>query len=321
MHTPLSLSSREIWIKLLLYPSHTLPTAAAPVLVGIGLAVRDRVFAPLPVLIAFLGSWLIHLGGVFTDNYELLRRHPELPEHPELIQAVHDGTLRLSTLRAAIFLCFGLTALTGPYLLAIGGFPVLVIGTIGMLASLCYAGGPWPYARLGLAEPFFLIMFGVVAEVGTYYIQAAAYYGTTTDWRFVLQTLPMEAFVLGLPVGALVTNVLIIDDIRDHTFDAQKGWRTGTVRFGVGWSRIRFSILMALSYIAPFFFWLKMDCSAWIFLPLCTLPMAYTLLQTLLTHDQARDLQPMTPQASRLSLLYSLLLALGIALSPTINPI
>ena len=66
------LTAREIWIRLLLYPSHTLPTAAAPVLVGIGLAVRDQIFAPWPMLIGFLASWLVHVGGVFNDNYELL---------------------------------------------------------------------------------------------------------------------------------------------------------------------------------------------------------------------------------------------------------
>lgn len=310
------LSSREIWVRLLLYPGHTLPTAAAPVLVGIGLAVRDQVFAPLPVLLAFLGSWLIHVGGVFTDNYELLRCHPDVPEHPELLEAVDNGTLRLSSLRTAIFTCFGLAALTGPYLIHVGGLPVLVIGIIGMAASLSYAGGPWPYARLGLAELFFFIMFGIVAEAGIYYIQAAPHYDSAMGWLFVPQALPAAVFVLGLPVGALVTNVLIIDDIRDHRFDAEKGWQTGAVRFGIGWSRIQFSVLMAFAYGAPFFFWGRMGFSAWTLLPLGTLPMAYTILHTVLTRDQAENLQPMTPKTSRLALLYSILLAIGIAVSP-----
>ena len=77
-------SARTIWIDLLLYPTHSLPTAAAPVLVGLGLAYHDRVFAPLPALVGFLGSWLVHVAGVFTDNHERLRRHPGLQEHPEL---------------------------------------------------------------------------------------------------------------------------------------------------------------------------------------------------------------------------------------------
>ena len=63
MAAPVALTAREIWIRLLLYPSHTLPTSAAPVLVGIGLAVSDHILAPMPILIGFLASWLVHAGG------------------------------------------------------------------------------------------------------------------------------------------------------------------------------------------------------------------------------------------------------------------
>ena len=93
------MTRRELWIRLLLYPTHTLPTALAPVLVGVGLAIRDGVFAPLPALLAFVASWLVHVAGVFTDNHELLRRHPALPEHPELLDAVAGDRLALSSSR------------------------------------------------------------------------------------------------------------------------------------------------------------------------------------------------------------------------------
>ena len=74
---------KHIWVDLLLYPTHTLPIAAAPVMVGAALAARDHVFAPMAVVLAFLGSWLIHLAGLFTDTHELLRRHPQAVEHPD----------------------------------------------------------------------------------------------------------------------------------------------------------------------------------------------------------------------------------------------
>jgi 1,4-dihydroxy-2-naphthoate polyprenyltransferase len=89
----------EVWGRLLLYPGHTLPTAAAPVAVGVGLAIHDQVFAFLPALLAFIASWLIHVGGVFADNHELLQKHPGLPEHPELLQALVTGTLTLNELK------------------------------------------------------------------------------------------------------------------------------------------------------------------------------------------------------------------------------
>jgi len=67
-------SRRELWRRKLLYPGHTLPTAAAPVLVACGLAVHDRVFTLAPALLALLAGWLIQLGGVLTDNFENLLR-------------------------------------------------------------------------------------------------------------------------------------------------------------------------------------------------------------------------------------------------------
>src|SRR5678815_4476781 len=79
---------KHIWVDLLLYPTHTLPIAAAPVMVGAALAARDHVFAPMAVVLAFLGSWLIHLAGLFTDTHELLRRYPQAVEHPDLTSAL-----------------------------------------------------------------------------------------------------------------------------------------------------------------------------------------------------------------------------------------
>ena len=219
MNGPSELSAREIWIRLLLYPSHTLPTAAAPVLVGIGLAVRDHIFAPLPMLIGFLASWLIHVGGVFNDNYELLRRHPDVPEHPELLQALHSGTLTFAGLRNAILVCFTLAALTGPYLVGIGGTSAFMLGIVGAASGYFYAGGPQPYVKHGLADPIFFAMFGIVAVVGTYYIQWAAVHGMASHGLEDLLQLPRDVCLLGLPVGALVTNVMLIDDIRDRHFD------------------------------------------------------------------------------------------------------
>jgi 1,4-dihydroxy-2-naphthoate octaprenyltransferase len=296
-----SLSRRQVWMGFLLYPGHTLPTAAAPVLVAAGLAVHDGVLAPLALLVAFLGSWLIHLGGVFADQHELLRRHPDLPEHPELLQALADGTLDLAMLRKSIVLCFGLATLTAPYLVYLGGTPALSIGIVGVASSLFYAAGPLRYAPRGLADPIFFAMFGAVAVAGAYYIQAHAF--------------PASAFVVGLPVGALVTNVLIIDDIRDREFDAAKGWRTGAVRFGIGWSRREYLVLSALAYLAPFVFWLGLGFSAWVLLPLLTFPWAARIARTVWASEQREALVPMTPQASLLSLAFSTLLAAGIALS------
>lgn len=110
------------------------------------------------------------------DNHELLRRHAAVIEHPELTEAVRDGSLRLGTLRLWIVACFALSLVPGLWLVAIGGPFALLLGAVGVLASAGYAGGRWPYTRWGLADPLlFLVMFGVVAVVGTWFAQAVTH--------------------------------------------------------------------------------------------------------------------------------------------------
>jgi len=313
MTEPEASSRRDIWVDLLLYPGHTLPTAAAPVIVAAGLAVHDHVFLALPLFVGFLASWLIHVGGVFTDNYVLISEHPELPEHPELLAALKDGTLTLRGLMLAIAACFVLAVLTGPYLLAVAGIPTIVLGLIGILASLGYCLGPVSMTRLGIADLLFFIMFGIVAVAGAYYVQAAPVYGASAGTLLVPRALPLSAFVVGLPVGALITNVLLIDDIRDRKFDALKGWHTEPVRFGLAFTRGEFVALAVFSYALPFWFWLGLGFSPWVLLALLTLPEAISITRLVCTTDEFAKLRPMTRRAARLSLDYAILLAIGLA--------
>ena len=230
---------KHIWVDLLLYPTHTLPIAAAPVMVGAALAARDHVFAPVAVVLAFLGSWLIHLAGLFADTHELLRRHPQAVEHPDLTNALQDGSLTLGQIKVAIAACLLLAAPIAACFLVVGGVPVLVLGVLGLIASFGYSSGPLPYTRLGIAEPLFFVMFGIVAVAGTYFAQIAWLAAAASEPVPSLADLPPAAFFVGLPVGALVTNILLIDDLEDRHFDASKGWRTLAVSFGPTGSRLR----------------------------------------------------------------------------------
>jgi 1,4-dihydroxy-2-naphthoate octaprenyltransferase len=316
MSQPSPLSKYDVWLHWLVYPGHTLPTAAAPVLVAMGLAWHDHVFALAPALAGFFASWLIHLAGVFTDNHELLVRHPDAGEHPEMFAALEDGTLSLPGLRWAIAGCLILACLTGPYLLGVAGTPVLAIGLIGIVGSLIYAGGPFPVAKLGLADVHFFAMFGVVAPAATYYVQVASLEAGAAGWALLWHGVPLSALVIGLPIGALTVNVLVIDDTRDRTFDARKGWRTSPVRFGLGFSRAQYVLLSVFAYLMPLWFWRSLDLGAWVLLPLVTLPFAWGLARRICTLDRHDDLVPMTPMAAMLCLAYAALLAVGLVISP-----
>ena len=304
---------RHIWVDLLVYPAHTLPIAAAPVMVGAALAARDHVFAPAPVLLAYLGSWLIHLAGLLTDTHELLRRYPQAVEHPDLTRALQDGALTLGQVKAVIAACLVLTAPIAACFLVIGGVPALLIGCLGLFASFGYSAGPLPYTKLGVAEPIFFAMFGIVAVAGTYYAQLAWLAAAASQPAPRLAALPADAFFAGLPVGALVTNILLIDDLEDRPFDARKGWRTLAVSFGPTGSRVAYCFFSLLAYLAPPMLWALAGYGAWVLLPLATLPLSLRILPVVLTHEDEPTLEPMTARAAKLTFAYAALLAAGIA--------
>jgi 1,4-dihydroxy-2-naphthoate octaprenyltransferase len=304
-----------LWVHLLLYPGHTLPIAAAPAVVAVGFAVHRDTFAAAPAFWAFFAGWCIQLGGVLTDNYENLRCHPNDREHPELVQGLRSGALTLPGLRAAICGCYLAALLAGFWLVFAAGFPVVGIGLLSIGASWIYSAGPFPFGKLGLADPLFFSFFGVVSVMGTYYVQAAQISGLDASpfWQFQAEALPPSLLAVSVPIGALITSILIIDDIRDREFDAEKGKHTIALRYGVRWSRAEFVGLLLVAYLAPVLFWMTLGFSLWTLLPLLTLPLGISVTRSVLTLDRFRDLVPLSPRAARLTLIYSMLLAIGIA--------
>jgi len=299
---------REVWTRKLLYPGHTFPVAIAPAVVGMALAYHDRVFAAGPTLLAFLAGWLIHFAGVVTDNYSNLLREPNDREHPELVQAVRSGLLSLADLRTTILASYGIAVAIGVVLTAMAGWPVIVIGLASILASWAYSAGPWPFGRHGFADPMFFLFLGCVSVIGTYYVQAAVVLGPE-HWR---ATLPFSALAVSLPIGALSTDILIIDDIRDRDFDVVKGKNTIAVRFGRRWSRAEFVCLLAFAYLTPFWLWRSLGFSALVLLPLITLPFAALVTHVVWTRERFDELVPMTPRMAMLTVAFSLCLAVGL---------
>lgn len=302
------------WVRLLLHPAHSLPAAAAPVAVGAALAYHDGVFVPLPVILGLLASWFIHVGGLFWENYWLLTRHAELREHPELADAVADGSLSLVALRRVNLLWFVLGVASGAWLLNYAGVMAPVLGLVGIAASAGYCSGRFSLTRLGIAEPVFFAMFGVVAVAGTYYVQAAPFHVAPIGWQVVTAALPLRAFVIGLPLGAIITGVMLVDDLSDIEVDRRKHWRTTPVRWGVRWARREYAVLMLAAYAFPFWFWRGLDFGAWILLPLLTLPLALYAIRLVYVTPPV-DVKPVSPKTAAIAFLYALLLSTGLVLS------
>lgn len=304
---------RDVWIRMLLYPRHTLPTAAGPVGVGIGLAVRDGVFEPAAAACAFLAGWLIQLGGVFADNYHNLRRHPDDREHPLFVKALREGLVSMAELRDAVRVCYALAAVAGAYLVYVGSLPVLLLGLAAVVASLAYSSDPFPLGDRALGDTLFFLFFGIVSVVGTYYVQAASALSGPLGVGVPPGTVTLDSLLLGLPVGALITDILVIDNIRDLEFDRAKREITLAVLIGPFWSRVEYLALAAFAYIFPVALWVGGRFDAGVLLPLLSLPYAAVVAGRVARARTHEQMIPLTPQAGQVVLAHSVLLALGVA--------
>ena len=254
------------------------------------------------------------MAGLFWENYWLLTRHASLREHPELADAVASGALSLAALRRVTITWLVLGVVTGALLLPAAGVMTPVFGAIGIIAAAGFCAGPVSCMRLGIGEFVFLTMFGVVMVVGAYYVQAAPILGHPGSGEIVGAALPFHAFVIGLPLGAIINNVMLVDDLSDIAVDRAKGWRTRPVCWGVGPARLEYVGWLLVAYALLVWFWLGLGFSAWILLPFATLPLAAAAVRRLYATAPA-DVEPLSPRTAALGLLFSALLSAGIVLS------
>lgn len=308
-------SRREVWVHMLLYPRHTLPTALAPVMVACGLAYHDRVFSLLPALAALLAGWLIQLGGVIADNYNNLKRHGDDREHPEFVRALHANVITFRELGLSVLACFAVAALAGLYLAWVGGLPVIIIGVASMVAALAYSTGPFPLGdNMGLGDPLFFVFFGLVSVMGTYLVQVADVLGTPMAMHLPDGALTLNGLLVSLPVAALTTNILVIDNIRDREFDLAKNERTLAVIVGPVWSRVEYVALLVLAYAVPVYLWWGHSLGPSVLLPLLSIPYGAVVARRVLQSTSHQQLIPMTPQAGQVLVAHALLFTVGLVL-------
>ena len=272
----------------------TLPAGASPVVIGVGLAVADGVFAPLPATAALVGALFIQIGTNFANDYYDALKGTDDPDREGFTRVTAGGLIAPEAVRRAMALTYGLALVVGLYLVAIGGVPILVVGLSSIVAGLLYTGGPYPYGYYGLGDLFVFVYFGLVAVTGSYYVQAVA----ATDVGLLPVGIPSgtvtgAALLAGAAAGALATNILVVNNIRDRESDRAAGKRTLAVLIGYRWSRVEFFALLALAYLSA--------------------PLAASVGRTVLSETGGDALNPALERTGQLLALYAVLLAAGLA--------
>jgi 1,4-dihydroxy-2-naphthoate octaprenyltransferase len=279
----------------------TLPAAIAPVLVGTALAVADDELKPLAFVAALLGSVFIQIGTNLSNDYSDARRGADTEDRLGPVRVTAGGLMPPRRVLIGTYVAFGIAVLAGIYLAAVTGPELLVVGIASIAAGVLYTGGPRPYGYEGLGELFVFLFFGVVAVVGSYYVQA--------------EELPWEAFALSVPVGLLAAAILVVNNVRDADTDRRAGKRTLAVRLGRDRARSMFGAMLAASYLTTIAIPLAGGLSWWVAAPLLSAPLALPLWRTVSRRSDGPSLNGALSDTGRLLGMFSLLLAAGILLS------
>jgi len=291
-----SVSAHSAWW-LAIRPA-TLTASAAPVLVGSGAAWAEGAFAIGPAIAAMIGAFLLQIGANFANDVFDFERGADNSERLGPQRATQQGWISAAQMKRAMWLAFAGATAVGLYLTWVAGWPVLALGVLSIAAAYLYTGGPKPYGYLGLGDLSVFLFFGPGAVAGTYYVQALE--------------VSQLALLASLPIGALATAILVVNNLRDIETDARANKRTLAVRIGDRPTRTYYLVLLAVAYAVPVVIWWRGLADGWVLLPWLSLPLAVRLAARM-RHDGGLALNGCLVRTARLEVVFGLLFALGLA--------
>ncbi len=275
----------------------TLLAAFVPVIVGSSIAQHDGKFQPVAALVALICAILIQTGTNFVNDLYDHLAGTDTEERVGPRRVLASGLISPGEMKKAIVVTFGITFVLGLYLVYISGYITLIIGIASIIAGIAYTAGPYPLAYNGLGDVFVFVFFGLVGTIGTYYVQA-------------LDVTPFVVWA-SIPVGALITNVLVVNNYRDIEQDGKAGKNTLAVKYGKNFTRLQYVIFMIISYLILFVVYFTYKKSLFVFLPVVTLPLAFKLIKMIYTFKN-QELNKTLELTAKLSAIYGLLFAAGI---------
>ena len=278
----------------------TLPASATPVLVGLALAFHDGAFHFLPALVTLVCALLLQIGSNITNDYFDFMKGADDENRIGPQRVTQSGLLQPKTVRRGMVIVFLAAFLLGLYLVWFSGPVILLVGVACIFFAVLYTAGPFPLAYIGLGEVFVFVFFGMVAVCGTYFVQ-------THTWT-------LGACVTSLPVAAISTAIIVVNNYRDIDSDRRAGKKTLAVRMGRNATRIEYAALVFSAYLTPIALFVSGTFSWSILLPLLTIPLAIRLAQTMHRTTDGARLNRALAQTGQLLLLFGITYAIGMLL-------
>jgi 1,4-dihydroxy-2-naphthoate octaprenyltransferase len=280
----------------------TLPAAVVPVLVGTACAVGERPGGPVwwRAAAAMVVALAIQVATNYANDYSDGKRGTDDPgTRVGPVRLVGWGIKPAPAVKRAAILSFGVAAIAGLALAAAVGWELVLVGAASFAAGWLYTGGPKPYGYLGLGELFVFVFFGIVATLGSSYVQ--------------LEHVQGLALGAAVPVGLLATSLLVINNLRDIPGDTVSGKRTLAVRLGDTRTRALYTGMVVAVFVALIFVAGLGRLGAAVAFPAVLL--ARQPVYEVLRGAAGRELIPVLAMTARVQLVFGVLLTVGLALS------
>ena len=274
----------------------TLPAAVAPVLVGTGAGIALGGFSWLRGALALLVSLAMQVGVTYSnDSSDGIRGTDANRVGPTRL--VGAGLARPASVKLAAFASFGVAGAAGLVLAALATWWLVPVGIAAVAAAWFYTGGPRPYGYAGYGEVFVFVFFGLVAVLGTTYVQAGR--------------ISLTATVAAIGIGLLACALLMANNLRDVHTDVTSGKRTLAVLLGDALSRRVFALMIGGALLAVVVMGLG---HPWCLLALLSAPLAVPPVRQVLGGARGTALIAVLGGTARLEIGYAVLLGLGLAL-------
>lgn len=277
----------------------TLPAAVAPILVGASEAARQHDIEAWPVFICLAFALLIQIATNMANDYFDYIRGADTEERVGPERLVSSGKIPPKTMFKVAVGLFALAFFVGLTMVSYRGSEMLVVGVLAIVFGYAYTGGPYPLAYHGLGDVFVIAFFGLVATVGTYYV--------------IVGEITSSAFLLGLPLGLLANNILVVNNYRDLETDEAAGKITLVVRFGKGFAQRQYLLQFVAAFLCVSLY-IGFTRNFWPSLVILTIPIGAGLVVAF-RKTEGKALNEMLGKSAQLLLLFSVLLAGGIFLS------
>jgi len=275
----------------------TLGAAVAPVVVGTSAASLDGPIIWWRALAALVVALALQVGVNYANDYSDGVRGTDAQRRGPL-RLTATGTASPTAVRNAALLSFGVAAVVGGVLSVVVNPWLLLVGGLSIAAAVLYTGGPKPYGYHGLGEVAVFVFFGLVATVGSAYVQH--------------ETVPNEAWLGAIAVGLLACALLVVNNLRDIETDRVARKRTLAVRMGRAATQDLYTLCIVGAFAAVIVIGLL---SPPAFVALLALPLAFAPIRIVRARNNGRSLVAALVATSRLELVVAVLLGLGLVLA------